>query len=435
MSTFKTLEFGKIPSDWNSALLGREVDPVFTLVRNGLTISQDKNVGSYKITRIETISGGFIDESRVRFVSDVSEGTLEKFLIRKNDILFSHINSDAHIGKSAIATREYSDLLHGMNLLLLRPNLEVVDPYFLHLVFRFYRQLGVFIKICARAVNQSSINQERLRALEIPLPPLPEQRRIAHVLSTVQTAVEQQARLIALTRELKSSLMHKFFTEGLRGEKQKETEIGLVPESWDVLPLDELLTRTQYGLSVKGEDSGNYGILRMTNQFEGKISTDKLQFVKITQQDFDNYRLQQGDILFNRTNSLELVGRTAIFDNDGDYVFASYLIRLNTDEKRLNPFFLNHFLNWDESQKRLKSIALRAVSQSNISATRLRTFHVPVPPFEEQTAIITNIDTVIEMIELHRQKKQLLEELFRTLLHRLMTGQTRVNEIDLPGLS
>ena len=212
------------------------------------------------------------------------------------------------------------------------------------------------------------------------------------------------------------------------------TDIGLVPEDWDVLPLDELLIRTQYGLSVKGEDTGNDGILRMTNQIEGKISTEKMQFVNVSGKDFENYRLKRGDILFNRTNSIELVGRTAIFDIEGDYVFASYLIRLNTDEKKLNPFFLNHYLNWDESQKRLKSIALRAVSQSNISATRLRTFQVPLPSLEEQTEIITSINTVIEKIEFHRQKKQLLEELFRTLLHHLMTGQMRTTDLDLTGL-
>ena len=275
-----------------------------------------------------------------------------------------------------------------------------------------------------------SLTSGQIQKVYVPLPPLTEQRRIAHVLAAVQTPIEQQARLIALMRELKSALMGKLFTEGLRREKQKETDIGLVPESWHVLSLDELLTRTQYGLSVRGEDTGSCGILRMTNQVEGKIATDKMQYVNIGRKDFEKYRLEHGDILFNRTNSLELVGRTAIHDIEGEYVFASYLIRLNTDEKKLNPFFLNQFLNWDESQRRLKSIALRAIGQSNISATRLRTFQIPVPPLEEQTEIITNIETVIGKIELHRRRKEILEELFRTLLQQLMTGQTRVNKLD-----
>ena len=105
---------------------------------------------------------------------------------------------------------------------------------------------------------------------------------------------------------------------------------------------------------MRGEQDGKYGILRMTNQVAGRISTREMQFVDIGEDDFEKYRLRYGDILFNRTNSFELVGRTVIFDIEGDYVFASYLIRLTTDEQRLNPFYLNHLLNWDDSQRRLK---------------------------------------------------------------------------------
>ncbi len=281
---------------------------------------------------------------------------------------------------------------------------------------------------------QPNISQTIIRNHIIKLPELIEQQKIAFILSTVQRAIEQQERLIQVTTELKKALMHKLFTEGTRGEPQKQTEIGLVPESWEVQSLDEMLTRTQYGLSVRGENSGDYGIMRMTNQVEGKIETNKMQFVNVSKNDLEKYKLKRGDILFNRTNSLELVGRTAIFDIEGEYVFASYLIRLNTDVKQLNPFFLNHYLNWDESQRRLKSIALRAVSQSNISATRLRTFQVPIPSLQEQIEINVCIDRVIEKIKIHQHKKKMLLELFRTLIHQLMTAQIRVHEIEFEGL-
>jgi len=166
-----------------------------------------------------------------------------------------------------------------------------------------------------------------------------------------------------------------------------------------------------------------------------KFQLKKMQFIDLNEKNFENYRLKRKDILFNRTNSLELVGRTAIFDIEGDYVFASYLIRLNTNNERLDAFFLNHYLNWEDTQRRLKTIALRAVSQSNINATRLRSFQIPVPPLKEQAEIVLHVNTIINKIEIHQRKKQILEELFRALLNQLMTGQTRVNEIDLPGFS
>ena len=129
-----------------------------------------------------------------------------------------------------------------MNLLLLRVNKKILDPNFLHFLCCYYRAKGVFVKICSRSVNQSSINQAKLKALEIPLPPLLEQRNIAAVLGLVQRAIEQQERLIVLTTELKKALLHKLFTEGLRGEPQKQTEIGPVPESWEVKKLGEVIS-------------------------------------------------------------------------------------------------------------------------------------------------------------------------------------------------
>ena len=273
-----------------------------------------------------------------------------------------------------------------------------------------------------------------LKEKKVPRPEKDEQRKIAGVLGVVQRAIEQQERLLALTAELKKALLHQLFTQGLRGEPQKQTEIGPVPESWDVATLGEYLSEAQYGISVKGSESGRYAVLRMTNQRQGRISSDNLQYVELTPAQFANFRVERQDILFNRTNSLELVGRTAIFDLEGDFVFASYLIRLRTNAARLRPFFLNQYFNWDETQVRLKSIATRAVSQSNISATRLRGFRVPVPSPEEQDETISNIDCVDRKLAVHRHKHAALTALFRTLLHQLMTAQIRVHDLDLPEL-
>ena len=198
-------------------------------MRNGLTAKQVQNNGEYKVSRIETIGDGWIDDTRVRFASGLEEKDVAKHLLQKGDILFSHINSDRHLGKTGFAERDYDDLLHGMNLLLIRANPAVFDPEFLNRVFQYYRDIGVFIAICSRAVNQSSINQAKMKALELPLPPLSEQKKIAHVLSTVQRAIEAQERIIQTTTELKKTLMHKLFTEGLRNEPKNKPKSAPCP--------------------------------------------------------------------------------------------------------------------------------------------------------------------------------------------------------------
>ena len=300
---------------------------------------------------------------------------------------------------------------------VLSPDRELYDP-------KFYYFALLSLGLPSRGYNR---HFKMLRERSLPLPPLSEQKKIAYVLSTVQGAIEVQERIIQSTTELKKALMHKLFTEGTRGEPQKQTEIGLVPESWEVVPLGDSLSVAQYGLSVKGNSEGNYPILRMTNQANGRIVANNLQFVKIDEADFKKFKVESGDILFNRTNSLELVGRTAVHDIKGDFVFASYLIRLRTKEEKLNPFFLNIHFNRDETQAHLKSIATRAVSQSNISATRLKGFAVPLPCIEEQAEIVAQAEALEVKLMTHRRKHESLQDLFRTLLHELMTAKIRVH--------
>lgn len=212
-------------------------------------------------------------------------------------------------------------------------------------------------------------------------------------------------------------------------EPRIETELGELPASWRVGPLGEFLSEAQYGASVKGGPSGDVPILRMTNQVNGRISSANLQFAELSARELQNFRVQRGDILFNRTNSFELVGRTAVFDLDGEYVFASYLIRLRTLTDTLDPFFLNDYLNEADTQRRLKSIATRAVSQSNISASRLRTFVVPVPPLAEQRKIAGALGLVQRAIEQQERLIALSAELTNSLLHQLFTQGLRCESV------
>lgn len=353
-------------------------------------------------------------------------------IVHSGDVLFATVRPT--LKRVALVPERLHDQIASTGYIVLRADSAKVDSRYLY--FRLLTDEFISrMRELERGASYPAVRDTDVLNEKIPLPPLPDQRKIAEVLGLVQRAIEQQERLIALTTELKKVLLHQLFTQGLRGEPQKQTEIGLAPGSWAVVPLGEYLTEAQYGLSAKGTESGRYALLRMTNQQEGRISDSNLQYVELTPAQFENFRVERQDILFNRTNSLELVGRTSIFDIEGNFVFASYLIRLRTDAARLRPYFLNHYFNWDETQIRLKSIATRAVSQSNISATRLRGFPVPVPSPEEQDEMVTNVDYLDRKLAVHRRKHAALTDLFRTLLHQLMTAQIRVRDLDMVKLS
>ncbi len=349
-------------------------------------------------------------------------------VIRTGDVLFATVRPT--LKRVALVPEELDDQIGSTGFIVLRADASRLESHYL-----YYRLLTddftQRMRELERGASYPAVRDSDICNEEIPVPPLTEQRKIAGVLGLVQRAMEQQERLIALTTELKKALLHQIFTQGLHGEPKNQTNIGPMPESWAVVPLGEYLTEAQYGISAKGSESGRYAVLRMTNQHQGRISSANLQYVELTADQFQKFRIKRQDILFNRTNSLDLVGRTAIFDLEGDFVFASYLIRLRTDAERLRPFFLNYYFNWEETQVRLKSIATRAVTQTNISASRLRGFVVPVPKVGEQDEIVEKIDCLDQKLLTHARKYVALIALFRTLLHQLMTARLRVHNIDL----
>lgn len=195
--------------------------------------------------------------------------------------------------------------------------------------------------------------------------------------------------------------------------------------------MEEIVDSTKYGLSVKGSNKGKFPILRMNNLIGGQVDTSELQYVDLEDDQFERFRLSKDDILFNRTNSFELVGKTSMFISDGDYVFASYLIRISVDKEKVLPRFLNYYLNLPGTQKRLKMLATRGVGQSNISAAKLKGLLVPVPPLVEQERIVQTLRALDEKIESEAKTKRALEEILRTLIRQILNGQIRIQDMEV----
>jgi type I restriction enzyme S subunit len=294
----------------------------------------------------------------------------------------------------------------------------------------------VDLSALANAGPLPSINASQLYELSIPLPGSAEQRSIADVLHICRVSVNIERTAAVAAVELKQAAMREMFTRGMRGDAQKETEIGPIPERWSIVPIKDIATTTQYGLSTRGHPQGNVPLLRMNCQMNGKVHFRDLQYADLDADTVAAFRLRHGDLLFNRTNSIEHVGRTAIFEGEREAVFASYLVRLSVDQERCLPSFLNYYLNRVDVQREIKRYASRAVGQANINATKLREIAFPLPPsLEEQREIVSILEAVDQKIALHQEKCSVLEELFQSLLHKLMTGEIRVSELDLSALS
>lgn len=419
---FKETEIGPIPVEWDVVRLSDVV--TFSRKPRGLGLDGCEFIPFIPMELVPD-DGVFIPSYEPRLPKDIRSGTY----VEKGDILLAKITPSFENGKQGIIDNIPTAFAYATTEVYpLKPCPKKLDRMFL---FHLLRTPSIRVDIAAKmegSTGRQRIPKAVMQNYRIPLPPLSEQRRIARVLSTIQRAIEAQDQVIAGARELKRSLMQRLFTYGPGAEPAttKDTEIGEVPAHWDVLRLEKVLQDTQYGLSVRADRSGMHPMLRMNNLEDGRIDASDLKYVDLDEADFTKFKVHKRDVLFNRTNSYELVGKTAIFDIEGDFVFASYLIRVVPNVTRLLPEYLNHYLNWDGAQRRLKMLATRGVSQSNISASKLKRFEIGLPPMAEQREIVRILSAVDRKIEVEGNHKAALQELFRSMLHQLMTGQIRI---------
>jgi len=356
------------------------------------------------------------------------------------DLLVAKITPSFENGKQAIARINVPFGYATTEVIPIQEIAGMSDKFYLHFILLHPEIRRELADKMDGSTGRQRLRKEILASKKIPFPPLPEQRRIVRILSTVQTAIEQQSRLIALTRELKSALMHKLFTEGLRGEKQKQTEIGLMPESWEVVNIKEAVEYIDYGYSAPIPKTKPENGLKIVSTADinraGELLYWKIRRTVAPEITVKRLTLQDGDVLFNWRNSAELIGKTTIYEKQPEtHIFASFVLRIRCDEMKTHNYFLKHLLNYYREKEVFVKLSRRAVNQSNYNRNEIFELKIPFPKFEEQYKIAKTIGAIESKIHLHESKKNLLEELFRTLLHQLMTGQIRVNEIDLPGLS
>jgi len=272
-----------------------------------------------------------------------------------------------------------------------------------------------------------SVNKTTINDFKIPLPPLPEQRAIAHILQTIQEAKFTRKREIELERERKAALMDFLFSHGTKGEPRQQTEIGEIPESWEVVKLDNLCGLIQYGTSKRcNVDRSGVPVLRIPNIVGGKVDISDLKFAEFNQREFQSLSLKVGDLLFVRTNGRkEYAGRCAVYQKEiRESLFASYLIRVRVKSDTVLPEFIQLYTNTSKGRSYLSGRAsIAADGKFNINTQTIKSVWLPLPVPSEQRAIINIFRAIDDKIAALEREVELIDELFHTMLEELMTGQ------------
>lgn len=420
------IEEFQFPSDWKLGPIAGWFD--FTTKPRGLDLS--KNGDEIPFFPMDQIPLGRIrvSEFTPKPLDQLGSGTY----VENGDLMVAKITPSFENGKQAIVDIETDFAYATTEVIPMRGRKGESDTLFL-----FFYLLHPEVRSDLAGKMEGSTGRQRLSKAVlgdrfIPLPPLPEQKKIAHILSTVQRAIEAQERIIQTTTELKKALMHKLFTEGLRNEPQKQTEIGHVPESWELLSIGDLF-ETQLGkmLSQKSKvGDAPKAYLRNKNVQWGRIDTDDLLRMDFNDREAEKFQLQKGDLLVCEGGE---VGRAALWDGSiADCYYQKALHRLRPKTDQITNEFMVHWMMFAFLLTNTYGVTGTRTTIAHLPEIKLKPLLVPVPMPDEQAEIVRALATVDQKHAVHQGKLGALQDIFRTLLHELMTAKLRVDGIYLP---
>lgn len=422
---------------WQVVRIGDLVATGSLLMQNGYAqgAHNDTGHGVPHLRPFNVTSDGRIDLTQIKYIAaPPADGP---YWVHAGDVIFNNTNSEELVGKTAYFGHDGRFLLSNHMTIIRVLDPGAVDAFWLAKELQFLFEKGLFRSLCRRHVNQASVSLERLKGIEIPLPELPEQRAIAHVLSTVQRAIEATEKVIAATRELKRSLMRHLFTYGPVPLQEAErvplghSPFGQMPQHWRVLPLDacaHVQTGAAKGRQLKGQDTISVPYLRVANVQDGYLDLSEIKTLPILKSELQRYQLQPGDVLLTEGGDFDKLGRGFIWTGQiRNCIHQNHIFAVRANRSILLPRYLAYLIQSDYGKAYFLSVAHRTTHLACINSTKLKAFPVLVPELAEQEQIVSVLESADRKLEAEEQRQAALENLFRSLLQHLMTGKVRVD--------
>ena len=420
---------GELPEQWEARPLRSVAEYAISSVDK--TISEDETpVRLCNYT--DVYHNDYITPGLDFMRATASKDEISKFGLSVDDVVITK-DSEAwnDIGVPALVRETTDDLVCGYHLALLRPRKHLMDGSFLFRCFQA-KPIQLQLELSARGITRFGLSKSDIGATRIPVPPLQQQRAIADYLdrrtARLDALVVANERVLSLLAEKRQALITRAVTRGVDSDvTYRDTGtswLGDIPAHWSNCHLKRALASVDYGISDAVDTSGSVAVLRMGDIQHGEIDYSNIGFVEEVD---ESALLQPGDIVFNRTNSLDQIGKTALYRGRDDYrvSFASYLVRFRCGPKVL-PEFLNYLLNSSYPMAWGRSEALPAIGQANLNPNRYGYLPIALPPLTEQRKIVAHISEFIGRIDALRAKIlqtiTLLKERRAALVEAAVTG-------------
>ncbi len=303
------------------------------------------------------------------------------------------------------------------------PVFNVVENRLLPAYLGWMCRTASFVEECKRAsegtTNRVRLQEDKFLAREIPLPPLAEQRRVV-------ARIEELAAQIHEARTLRHQAVEE--AEALVANQIKALFVCGQKSGWRVGRLGDYVVDDCYGSSEKThDDRSGTPVLRMGNIQNGRLDLRNLKYLHIAEKDRAKLVLKRGDIVVNRTNSAELVGKCAVFDEERDFAYASYLIRLRLDADKADPCLVASFINSPAGRAYMFSERKQMTGQANVNATKLKALPLALPPLPEQRRIVSELDALQAEVDalkrLQAETATELDALLPSILDKAFKGE------------
>ncbi|TOH49299.1 type I restriction endonuclease subunit S [Vibrio parahaemolyticus] len=362
----------------------------------------------------------------------IKKSSLEKRTLIQGDILveISGGGPEQPVGRTVLIDKSVLEHNSGYPkvctnfLRLLRSN-DLVDSGYLNHYLNYFYLTGEVVNYQGGSNNLRNLKFKEYETIMIPVAPKQEQLRIAKHLDEIITKLE-----IVKSRLEKVPLLLKRFrmsvlSAAVSGELTEEWRDANNADDWEHVSLQQVGKGFNYGSSAKSKKEGLVPVLRMGNLQDGNLDWSDLVYTS-DEKEIEKYKLEAGDVLFNRTNSPELVGKTSIYRGEIEAIFAGYLIKVQGTE-RLSTEYLNIQLNSPHARDYCWQVKTDGVSQSNINAQKLKAYEFNLPSIEEQEEIVRVVSELLAKSDLVKKQyeaaKLRVDKLTQSILARAFRGE------------
>jgi type I restriction enzyme, S subunit len=378
-------------------------------VLNGYAFKSKEYVDDgIRIIRITNVQKGRIQDDNPKFIETHRSAEFAPFMLADGDIL---ISLTGNVGRVGVIEQSMLPAALNQRVGALQIESQAVDQKYLFHVLNSDNFEQDAIKN-SKGIAQLNLSSKWIENFEFPLPPLPEQKRIAAILDAADALRAKRRESLAQLDALLQSTFLEMFGDPVAN-----------PKGWEVRVIGDLLS-ANYGTSKKANsEHGAYPILRMNNiTYQGEWNFSSLKYIDLDEKELPKHLVHKGQLLFNRTNSKELVGKTAVFRKETPMAFAGYLVR-GIVNHLADPEYIGAFMNTAQIKIFLQNKCKSIVGMANINAKEFQAIPIPKPPLHLQRRFATIVESVEQQKALQRAHLTELDALFASLQHRAFNGE------------